>query len=155
LVRQRHPLPLAQACDLIRQAALGLQYIHERGLVHRDVKPSNLFRTEPEGIIKVLDLGLAKVVETDSSDESRTNLTSTGIGIGTSDYIAPEQADNATSVDFRADLYSLGSTFYLVLTGRPPFPGGTDLQKVIKHMTVDPTPAEELRHEIPRDLAAI
>jgi serine/threonine protein kinase len=153
LVRACHPLPLWQACDFIRQAAIGLQYIHERGLVHRDVKPSNLFRTEPDRVIKVLDLGLAKLTEQDGDGRSCTELTPAQIGMGTPDYVAPEQAENARAVDHRADLYSLGCTFYYLLAGRPPFPGGNEVQKLIKHMTAEPDAVETLRTGLPHQLA--
>ena len=116
LDRERGPLPVAEACDLARQAAQGLDYLHRRGLIHRDVKPSNLMRT-PEGMVKVLDLGLARLPVEDGSGE---NLTGSGQPVGTPDYLSPEQAAGAT-VDARSDLYGLGCTLFYLLTCRPPF----------------------------------
>ena len=115
LVRQQGPLPVAEACEVVRQAALGLQHIHEHGLVHRDVKPSNLMLT-PSGLVKVLDLGLARQVN-ESGQEGQ--ITSPGQFLGTLDYMAPEQCDNSHAVDIRADIYSLGCTLYHLLAGEP------------------------------------
>jgi hypothetical protein len=117
LVRKRGPLPAAEACALIQQAALGLQHLHERGLVHRDVKPANLMRT-PDGLVKVLDLGLARWQEVAPAG---SELTETGQIMGTPDYMAPEQASDPSGADIRADLYSLGATFFYLLSGRAPF----------------------------------
>ena len=122
LVKTSGPLPIAQACGLIYQSALGLQHAHEHGMVHRDIKPANLIlaRAGPRPVVKVLDFGLAKV-----SSEGRvdTSLTREGQMLGTPDYIAPEQIRDAQSADIRADIYSLGCTFYYLLTGAPPFSG--------------------------------
>src|SRR5262249_1784919 len=117
LVKQRGPLPIAEACELIRQAALGLHYLHQRGLAHRDVKPSKLMRT-PNGTVKVLDLGLARwCIEA----EGGHGLTGAGRVMGTPDFLAPEQIENAADVDARGDVYGLGGTLYYLLTGRAPF----------------------------------
>src|SRR5262249_25601962 len=101
LVREQGPLPRGEACGLHPPAALGLQYLHESGLVHRDLKPSNLMRT-PDGSVKILDLGLARW-----RAEVVGRLTDTGQGVGTPDYLAPEQAHDAATADVRADLYGL------------------------------------------------
>ncbi len=114
--RSRGPLPAADACELARQAAVGLDYIHQT-LVHRDVKPSNLILT-PSGVVKILDLGLARLHEVGDWEG-----TPTGFALGTYDYQAPEQALASSRVDGRADVYSLGCTLFKLLTGRPPFPG--------------------------------
>jgi serine/threonine-protein kinase len=150
LVKQRGPLSIRDACDFIRQAALGLEHAHESGLVHRDIKPSNLLVT-PAGAVKILDMGLARP-ERRNGD---TELTDTGSVVGTADYIAPEQALNARRADARSDVYSLGCTLYFLLTGRPPFPEGTFTEKLMKHNMEDATPIEQLRPEIPAGLAAI
>src|SRR5262249_7310890 len=106
------PLPVAQACSYVRQTALGLQHAHERGLVHRDIKPGNLFLTEPGQIIKIVDLGVARLQKSFGDGNIGYNVTVEGTLIGTADYLAPEQARNASVVDIRADIYSLGCTFY-------------------------------------------
>jgi serine/threonine-protein kinase len=167
VVRERGPLPVAEACDCIRQAALGLQHAHERGLVHRDIKPSNLLLAvsrSPQplssgremtsgGAIKVLDMGLARLERT-ASDHSAT-LTQEGAVMGTPDYIAPEQARDSHRADIRADLYSLGCTLYFLLTGKPPFPGGSVSEKLLKHQLKEPRPVEELRPEVPSAVAQL
>jgi serine/threonine protein kinase len=150
LVETQGPLPAARACDCIRQAALGLQHVHERGLVHRDVKPSNLMLT-PEGQVKILDLGLAR----QDQPENAEPLTGAGMLLGSADYMAPEQADNAHTVDIRADLYSLGCIFYFLLAGRPPFAGGNPAQKLRKHRDSEPEPIEDLCPDLPPGLRAI
>jgi serine/threonine protein kinase len=152
LVRRRGPLPVAEACDLTRQAALGLQYLHERGLVHRDLKPSNLMRT-PDGVVKVLDLGLARWgVEAGAGAE----LTATGGLLGTPEYLAPEQARSAATADIRADLYGLGGTLFYLLTGRPPFAHRTGLfEKLEAHWTEEAPDVRSLRPEVPAAVAEL
>ncbi|HKX61573.1 MAG TPA: serine/threonine-protein kinase [Verrucomicrobiae bacterium] len=115
LVRMKGPLPVSVACEAARQAALGLHYAHEHGLVHRDIKPSNLMLTR-SGTIKVIDMGLAR-----ENDESTGQLTQPGDVMGTLGYCAPEQFTNATHVDTRADIYSLGCTLYHLLAGKAPY----------------------------------
>jgi WD40 repeat protein len=154
LVRQRGPLPVAEACDYARQAALGLQHAHEQGMVHRDIKPQNLMRTTT-GRVKVLDFGLARLAREAAAGEAGSGLTSANALMGTPDYVAPEQANDARSADIRADLYSLGCTLYHLLSGRVPFPGGTHLQKVLAHLERAPQPVAELRPGLPPGLAAV
>lgn len=115
LVRVRGSLPVAAACEAARQAAQGLQYAHQHGLIHRDIKPSNLMLTRA-GIIKVIDLGLALARE-----DSTAQLTQTGLIMGTTSYCAPEQFRDASHVDIRADIYSLGCTLHHLLTGKAPY----------------------------------
>jgi serine/threonine-protein kinase len=151
LVGSKGPLPVEEASDYVRQAALALQHAHERGLVHRDIKPANLFLTSRDRVVKLLDLGLARA---DSTVEGGT-LTQTGSVVGTPDYISPEQARNSHDVDIRADLYSLGCTLYFLLTGQPPFPGGTLTEKLLKHQ-LDPAPrVRQLRPEVSPALDAV
>jgi serine/threonine protein kinase len=118
------PLPIAEACDYIRQAAIGLQHAHERGMVHRDIKPHNLMVTA-NGTVKILDFGLASLAPEAIADadtvEARGDLTAAGAIMGTPDFISPEQAEDARQADIRSDIYSLGATFYFLLSGRPPF----------------------------------
>jgi WD40 repeat protein/tRNA A-37 threonylcarbamoyl transferase component Bud32 len=154
-VRERGPLPIAQACDFIRQAALGLECAHQHGMVHRDVKPSNLLVTktaEGTALVKVLDLGLALL---QTSGNSESDLTGPDHVMGTYDYIAPEQATNAHEVDGRADIYSLGCTLYFLLTGKAPFQGKTETQKLLAHQCEEPAPIAQFRPEIPRAVTAI
>jgi serine/threonine protein kinase len=166
LVREQGQLPVDQACDYVHQVALGLQHAHERGLVHRDIKPANLLVTlapapgevdsnetlstirRASYVVKILDMGLARLTVTEGSSV-HGSLTCEGSVMGTPDYIAPEQARNAHRVDIRADLYSLGCTLYFLLTGRPPFPEGTMLEKLLMHQLDEPTPLEELRPGVP------
>ncbi len=154
LVQCRGPLPVGEACDCIRQAALGLHHAHERGVIHRDVKPSNLLLTAQDGVVKVLDLGLARR-ETPFQTEESAALTHRGAVMGTPDYMAPEQANCSHSVDARADIYSLGCAFYGLLTGQPPFPTGTFLEKLVMHQTREPAAVERLRPDVPREVGDI
>jgi serine/threonine protein kinase len=137
LVRRYGPIPVPEACELIRQAALGLQHAHENGLVHRDIKPQNLMLTL-KGEVKVLDLGLALL---HAERFPLGGLTGNGQVMGTADYMAPEQWENCHGVDIRADIYSLGCTLYFLLTGRPPFgsPGYESIvRKMAAHLRDDP-----------------
>jgi tRNA A-37 threonylcarbamoyl transferase component Bud32 len=152
-VRQGGPLPVAQACAFIRQAALGLGYAHRHGIVHRDVKPSNLMLT-PEGTVKVLDLGLARQVA-QGGQGTDASLTPSGAVLGTFDYLAPEQARDPGAADARSDLYSLGCAFYELLTGRPPFHHHTELEKLVAHARDEPRPLRELRPDVPEAVAAV
>jgi hypothetical protein len=150
VVARRGPLPVGEACEYARQAALGLQHAHEQGLVHRDVKPHNLLLT-PQGQVKVVDFGLAHLAR---ADGAATPVTSAPL-LGTPDYTAPEQARDPSAVDVRADVYSLGCTLYYLLTGQPPFPGGTPLQKLLNHQERPPRPVTELRPDVPPAVAAL
>jgi serine/threonine protein kinase len=151
VVKKGGALPLPRACHYVRQAAVGLQHAHQAGLVHRDVKPSNLL-LERSGLVKILDLGLARFFHEDDKLTGRfgpRNL------IGTADYLAPEQALNSHAVDIRADLYSLGVTFYFLLTGRSPYREGTVAQKLLYHQVEMPEPVRTHRPEVPDGLAAV
>lgn len=114
-VRLRGPMPPRAAAEVIRQAAIGLQYAHQQGFVHRDIKPSNLF-LETHGNIRVLDFGLA------FHAKQQPDFTSQGQLLGTVDYISPEQARNAHSATPQSDLYSLGASLIYLLSEKPPFP---------------------------------
>jgi WD40 repeat protein/serine/threonine protein kinase len=153
LIKEEGPLPVPQACDYIRQAALGLQHAHERGLVHRDIKPHNLLLVRKKSLIKVLDMGLARF---EADEDSRTSqLTREGAVMGTPDYIAPEQAVDSHAVDIRADLYSLGCVFFYLLSGQVPFPGGTVMEKLIKHQSVPAPLVNTVRPDAPEDVVRI
>jgi serine/threonine protein kinase len=151
-LRAKGPLPLAEACDYVRQAALGLQHANEQGMVHRDVKPHNLMRT-PQGQIKVLDFGLARCGR--ETEKARNQLTQQGVLMGTADYMAPEQANDSRVADIRADIYSLGCTLYHLLTGRVPFPEGGTVEKIIKHAVEAPPPIGALRRDLPIEVVRI
>ncbi len=198
LVKETGPLPVAQACNFISQAAQGLQHAFVRGLVHRDIKPSNLLVTtprigreslafsrrpappashadkdtgmqsetthppesapfwmSPKALVKILDMGLARLTERSEDDPVLSSLTHEGSVVGTPDYIAPEQARNSHLADIRSDLYSLGATFYFLLTGRPPFPEGSAVEKLLMHQLDDPQPLEEQRPDVPPGVVVV
>lgn len=144
-------LDFQKAADFIRQAADGLHHAHKKGIVHRDVKPANLL-ADPEGIIKVLDMGLTRVV--DAEGPSLTLQHGEKL-IGTIDYISPEQAVNSHEVDARADIYSLGCTMYFLLAGHPPFPEGSQTERLMAHQTKNPESIDQKRSDAPQDLLAI
>jgi serine/threonine protein kinase/Leucine-rich repeat (LRR) protein len=133
-VREKGALPVAAAVRLIAQAAQGLAAAHAQAIVHRDIKPSNLM-VNRQGSLKVLDLGLAQMRDSSSEVDLTTDVTQTGRTMGTVDYMAPEQARNAKTVDARADIYSLGCTLYFLLTGRTPAPPGSAAEKLLWHQT--------------------
>lgn len=150
-IKTSGPMPVRLACDCIRQAALGLQHAFEHGLIHRDLKPSNLVRRQSDGLVKVLDLGLARF----STQREHTELlTATGAILGTPDFMAPEQFDNPSAVTTRADIYSLGCTLYYLLTGRVPFPGESLARKMDGHRWHWPKPLEKCRPDVPLAVAS-
>src|SRR5262245_47102122 len=129
LVKKFGPLDPVRACHYIYGGAVGLQHAHEIGLVHRDIKPGNIL-IDRSGVVKILDLGLARLTHDQEDNLTRQNDENV---LGTADYLAPEQAMDSHTVDIRADIYSLGATFYFLLTGSPPFPEGSVAQKLIWH----------------------
>jgi len=153
LVKSSGPLPIPDACDFVRQAALGLQHAFEQGLVHRDIKPHNLLLTR-DGTVKVLDMGLARL-DSAMDNHPSTAMTQEGSILGTADYIAPEQAINAHTADIRADIYSLGCTFYYLLAGKVPFPDGFLTEKLLQHQFSEPYPIELHRPDVPPTVASI
>jgi WD40 repeat protein/serine/threonine protein kinase len=154
VVRKQGPPPVAKACDYIRQALLGLEHAHEKGMVHRDLKPGNLLLSKG-GVVKILDMGLARLSQSVGEQSSGSELTREGSVMGTPDYIAPEQAEESHTVDIRADIYSLGCSLYHLLTGQVPFPGGTLAQKLVKHLHHQAQPAESLRAGLPAGLGQV
>ena len=153
LARRVSPLSIPEACELIRQASLGLQHIFENGLVHRDLKPSNLLLS-PTGV-KITDLGLALLGSSQDSDE---RLTGTCVIMGTGDYMAPEQAEGARNLDIRADLYSLGCTLFRLIGGRPPYAevgNGSAMKKLMAHVRQPIPDISRLRPETPPELQAL
>jgi eukaryotic-like serine/threonine-protein kinase len=171
LVEHNGPLPVALACDFVRQAALGLQHAVEQALVHRDIKPANLMVVAPHStsprtgqrivlpprpLVKILDMGVARLYQLrDLGEDSLTTLTRDGAVLGTPDYIAPEQLEDPHKADIRADLYSLGCTFYYLLSGRVPFPGGTLIQKLDRQRWQTPASVDQLRAEVPPAVASV
>ena len=186
LVRQRGPLSVGLACELIRQSAVGLQYAHEMGLIHLDIKPANLLVSEETVAsgqwpvaskarvslpptdrsplasrhsslrVKILDFGLARLNEPAAPVDS-DELTKVGKGntiLGTPDFLSPEQSRNLPGLDTRSDIYSLGCTFFFLLTGRVPFPGGTTLEKLVRHSTEEPMSVELFRSDVPAQVLA-
>jgi serine/threonine protein kinase len=151
-VKQLGALEPGAAAHFIRQAALGLQHIHEANLIHRDVKPGNLM-LDARGVVKVLDLGLALFLE--DENEALTAKYDAKRILGTADYLAPEQAVNSHEVDIRADVYGLGATLYYLLSGRTPYVNGTVVQKLLWVQTREPTPIRELCRELPEGLADV
>lgn len=155
LLKRHGELPVAEACELIRQAAIGLQHAYEHGLVHRDIKPANLM-LDRSGTVKVLDLGLALLQNNPLVGQGE--LTSTGQLMGTVDYMAPEQAENTHEVDIRADIYGLGATLYALLTGAAPFAGpeySSALKKIAALANDSPKPIRERRSDLPKELATV
>src|SRR5262249_31302066 len=133
LVKRRGPLPVVHACAFARQVALGLQFAHEEGMVHRDIKPHNLMLSR-RGEVKVLDFGLAKAVR----EQAKTGLTGAGTMRGTPDYRPREQIRDARAADIRGDLYALGCTLFFLLTGRPPFAGASSFEVLQAHQSQAP-----------------
>ncbi len=154
LVAAAGPLLVADACEIVRQAALGLGHIAECGLVHRDLKPSNLMLAD-DGAVKILDLGLALLHRNPLDDYEATQP---GYLLGTADYIAPEQIDAPHEVDVRSDLYSLGCTLFKMLTGVAPFSGpeqNSVSRKVDAHRHRPPPPVSSLRPDVPPEVEAL
>ena len=150
-VKTSGPVEPATAAEYIRQAAEGLGHAHANGLIHRDVKPANLL-VDQKNVLKVLDLGLAKFTDEDCA--SLTVQYDENV-LGTADYLAPEQAIDSHGVDARADIYSLGCTFYFLLTGHPPFPDGTLPQRLMAHQKQQPSAIAKERPDAPADLVEI
>ncbi len=167
LLKEEGPLPIEWACECIRQAALALQYAHEKGMVHRDIKPTNvLVAKDPEAdrpLVKILDLGLPRFVsETVSADAPGSgkgaddaSLTQYGQLLGSPDYIAPEQGKDTRLADIRSDIFSLGCTLFRVLTGELPFAGETIIQKLEARETTDAVRLKDVRPDVPTELDAV
>ncbi|MEK6233742.1 MAG: serine/threonine protein kinase, partial [Planctomycetales bacterium] len=150
-VEKKGPLPFRLAARFISQAGEALQYAHDQGTIHRDIKPANLM-LDRTGAIKLLDLGLARIMD---GEEGSLTLKHNENTLGTADYLAPEQAVDSHHIDERVDIYSLGGTFYFLLTGHPPFAEGTPVQRMMMHMNDKPACVSESRPDAPPDLIAI
>ncbi|MFO0804584.1 MAG: serine/threonine-protein kinase [Gemmataceae bacterium] len=151
LVKKFGPLDPIRACHYMYGSSAGLQHAHEIGLVHRDIKPGNIL-LDRSGVVKILDMGLARFFH--DSEDNLTKQYDENI-LGTADYLSPEQAEDSHTVDIRSDIYSLGATFYFLLTGSQPFPEGTIPQKLIWTRTRQPKPIREIRPEVPPEIEAI
>jgi serine/threonine-protein kinase len=158
-VKKNGPLPIELACEVIFQAATGLQYAHEKGMVHRDIKPANLLLQQDANSrtvqVKILDFGLARFTQPDWSHASETILSKQNTVMGTPDFLSPEQSKDLHETDIRSDLYSLGCTFHYLLTGQVPFPGGSIVDKLIRHNKEEAVPVDELRPGVPKTVADI
>ena len=154
VVKQRGPLPVANAAFYIHQVANGLQHAFEKGMVHRDIKPNNLMLAieGKKHTVKILDFGLAKAT---SEKGAEAGLTKSGQMLGTPDYVAPEQTLDAHNADIRADIYSLGCTLYFLLSGGPPFQE-TSLYAILEaHHKREPKPLNLVRPDVPVELATV
>ncbi len=155
LVKQRGPLAIDEAVDCILQAAGGLAYAHRQGIIHRDIKPSNLLMN-PQGVVQILDMGLARIDAAETDDH--TELTGTGTIMGTLDYMSPEQALDTKHADRRTDIYSLGATLHYLLTARPVLTGKTQGQKLQALLAADTHQPASLcvrRNDVPPELEQV
>jgi eukaryotic-like serine/threonine-protein kinase len=150
LVARRGPLPLKRSVNIVKQVILALEHLHKRGFVHRDIKPSNILVTR-EGIVKLTDMGLARAV-----DESlKSNITREGTTVGTVDYMSPEQARDSQAADIRSDIYSLGCTWYQMLTAEPPFPAGSVTNKLYSHISKPRPDPRSVNRSVPEEVVII
>jgi serine/threonine-protein kinase len=151
MVKTEGPLEYARAAEYVRQAAEGLAHAHQAGLIHRDIKPANLL-VDKHNVVKVLDLGLARFT---GDEQSSLTVAYDENVLGTADYLPPEQARDSHGVDARADIYSLGCSFYYLLTGTPPFPDGSLPQRLMAHQKEPPPSILAKRPDAPQDLIAV
>jgi serine/threonine-protein kinase len=152
---RRGPMHLHRAVHIVRQICRGLAAAHDKGIVHRDMKPENVFLTQRDDqldVVKIMDFGISKVID---AHDSKVRLTQTGAVVGTPIYMAPEQAMASNEVDHRADVYAVGVMLFELVCGRPPFEGTSYLQLVTQHINSDPPRPAELRADVPRALEAL
>jgi hypothetical protein len=165
VVRTGNKLDPETAVGYVLQAARGLKHAHDRGMIHRDVKPDNLL-LDDQGLVKVADLGLVKTPATTPSDDALSgpqsglhalpsNVTGAKIALGTPAYMSPEQCRDAAKVDRRADIYSLGCTLYVLVTGRPPFEGTTAVELMTKQAYEPLVPPERIVARLPSEISAV
>ncbi|WP_237227112.1 FHA domain-containing serine/threonine-protein kinase [Rubinisphaera sp. JC750] len=152
LIHRDGALPPGLVCSVARQAALALHHIHHEGSVHRDVKPSNIL-VDQDGLTKICDFGLVFLGADPIEQELAAQMG--GDCLGTADYISPEQSYNSYRIDGRADLYSLGCSMYVALTGQLPFPQERGRDKIAAHRHSQPVPMRQLNPAIPEEVAQI
>jgi serine/threonine protein kinase len=165
VITRRKRLPWTEAARLIHQALAGLQHLHEKRMVHRDVKPANMMltpaATKPDttwdATVKILDIGLGRELFSEDTPEAQieTQLTVEGAVLGTPDYLAPEQAKDARSADIRADIYSIGCVLYHCLAGTPPFPSTNIMSQMVMHATEPPPRLASVAPDAPPGLQEV
>jgi CheY-like chemotaxis protein/tRNA A-37 threonylcarbamoyl transferase component Bud32 len=153
-VQESGPLPLEEALDCIIQAARALEYAHAQGIIHRDIKPANMLR-DASGVVKVADLGLARFEQGLGKPEDASALTQAGTIMGTADFMPPEQALGAATIDHRADIYSLGCTLYFLLHGKPPYQAASLMAVLLKHREAAIPSLAAARGDVPPGLDAL
>ena len=150
LVGRRGPLPIPRSVDIIKQVARALDHAYQKGIVHRDIKPSNLLVSR-DGKVKLADMGLARSID----ESTETGITRAGTTVGTVDYMAPEQARDSKAADVRSDIYSLGCTWYHMLTGAPPFSTGSLTSKLYAHAAKNRPDPRDTNKDVPEGVVAV
>jgi serine/threonine-protein kinase len=148
IVRNDGPISPRRAIEIIADACQALNFSHQHGIIHRDVKPANIMITKA-GAVKVMDFGISRALH-----DSGTPVTQAGAVVGTAQYFSPEQASGDT-VDARTDVYSLGCVLYEILTGEPPFVGDSPVSVAYQHVRKDPTPPSKRNPAISPELDAV
>jgi serine/threonine protein kinase len=150
LVKRKGVLDVRRSRDIVRQLARALQHAYEQNIVHRDIKPANLM-IDRDGKVRLADMGLARSMD----DSEKSGITRAGTTVGTIDYMSPEQTRDSRSADTRSDMYSLGATWYHMLTGQTPFPQGDLLNRINAHATLPPPNPQDLNAEIPEGVVEV
>ena len=152
VVKKKGPLTVDQAIDCIAQAARGLEFAHSQGVIHRDIKPANLL-LDTKGIVKILDMGLARIEANDVANQA--DLTGTGAVMGTVDYMAPEQAVSTKTADARSDLYSLGISLWFLLTAKSAYEGDSLMSRLLAHRDQPIPSLRSVREDVSESLEAV